>query len=157
MQNFVILSIVSIAVLGLFVFADVQFSEATHEDNYRNVDGTGNNIGNPTWGNSGEQLIREDGLSAYGNGASEPAGASRPSARVISNAIFSQSSSVPDTLGTTDMFWLWGQFDLGARASRQAPTAKIPAGPPFKVFNEFLEFPFQRFQAGVVGILCLDF
>ena len=110
MQNFVILSIVSIAVLGLFVFADVQFSEATHDDNYRDVDGTGNNIGNPTWGNAGEQLIREDGLSDYGDSASVPSGASRPSARVISNAIFSQSSSVPDTLGTTDMFWLWGQF-----------------------------------------------
>ena len=93
-----------------FVFADVQFSEATHDDNYRDVDGTGNNIGNPTWGNAGEQLIREDGLSDYGDSASVPSGASRPSARVISNAIFSQSSSVPDTLGTTDMFWLWGQF-----------------------------------------------
>ncbi len=45
-------------------------------DLFRSIDGTGNNLAHPTWGTAGTDLIRI-----------APAGADRPSARVISNAL----------------------------------------------------------------------
>jgi len=146
LQNFVILSIVSIVILGLFVIADVNFSEAGPPPpvpEFRDVTGNGNNVANPTWGNAGENLIRDltmpnddVALSNYGDGLSTPAGTSRPSARVISNAIFDQSFSVPDPSGTTDLFWVWGQFvdhdiDLTGGASPSEPfDIPVPLGDP---------------------------
>ena len=144
MQNFVILSTISIVILGLFVIADVNFSEAVPlVPEYRDVTGNGNNVANPTWGNAGENLIRDltmpnndDALSDYGDGIGTPAGISRPSARAISNAIFPQSFSVPDPNGTTDTFWLWAQFvdhdiDLTGGASPQESfDIPVPLGDP---------------------------
>jgi len=145
MQNFIILSTLIIVILGLFVFADVNFSEAgSPVPEYRDVTGNGNNELNLLWGNAGEQLIRDlmdqtddVALSDYGgDGTSIPAGMSRPSARVISNAIFPQSVSVPDPNGTTDLFWVWGQFvdhdiDLTGGASPAEPfNIPVPCGDP---------------------------
>ena len=144
MQNFVILSTVSIVILGLFVFADVNFSEAVPPvPEYRDVTGNGNNVANPTWGNAGENLIRDLTtpnndvvLSDYDDGISTTAGMNRPSARAISNAIFAQSFSVPDPNGTTDLFWLWAQFvdhdiDLTGGASPTEPfDIPVPQGDP---------------------------
>jgi len=111
MQNFIILSTVSIVILGLFVIADVNYSEAGPPvPEFRDVTGNGNNLANPTWGNAGEQLIRIAPSDYSGDGLNDPSGVTRPSARIISNAIFAQSSSVPDPNGTTDLFWLWAQF-----------------------------------------------
>jgi len=142
MQNIIILSTLSIVILGLFVFADVNFSEAVPPvPEYRDVTGNGNNELNLLWGNAGQPLIRDlttpnddITLSDYGDGTSTPAGMNRPSARVISNAIFPQISSVPDPNGTTDLFWVWGQFvdhdiDLtgGTAVSFNIP---VPCGDP---------------------------
>jgi len=149
MQNFIILSTLSIVILGLFVFADVNFSEAVPPvPEYRDVTGNGNNVNNLLWGNAGENLIRDltdqtndVALSDYGDGKSTPAGMTRPSARAISNAIFSQISSVPDPNGTTDLFWVWGQFvdhdiDLTSGATPAEPfDIPVPIGDP--VFDPF--------------------
>jgi len=149
MQNFIILSTLSIVILGLFVFADVNFSEAVPPvPEYRDVTGNGNNVNNLLWGNAGENLIRDltdqtndVALSDYGDGKSTPAGMTRPSARAISNAIFSQISSVPDPNGTTDLFWVWGQFvdhdiDLTGGATPAEPfDIPVPIGDP--VFDPF--------------------
>ena len=53
------------------------------------IDGTGNNLANPDWGSAGTDLLRI-APAAYADGVSAPAGADRPSARVISNTIADQ-------------------------------------------------------------------
>src|SRR5437016_1453984 len=53
---------------------------------YRSIDGTGNNLANPEWGSTREQLLRES-PAAYADGVSAPAGAERPSARAVSDAV----------------------------------------------------------------------
>src|SRR5262245_5091317 len=53
---------------------------------FRSIDGTGNNLTNPEWGSTLEQLLRV-APADYGDGISTPAGADRPSAREISNVL----------------------------------------------------------------------
>jgi len=53
---------------------------------FRTIDGTGNNLTNPQWGSTDEQLVRK-APAEYGDGISSLAGADRPGPRVISNAI----------------------------------------------------------------------
>src|SRR4051812_33693172 len=59
----------------------------------RTYDGTGNNLAHPELGSTNEQLLRKANAD-YGDGVSTLAGADRPSARVISNAIAAED---PDT------------------------------------------------------------
>jgi len=159
LQNFVILSIVGIVILGLFVFVDVNFAEAGPPPEFRDVTGNGNNVANPTWGNAGKNLTRnlmdqtdDVTLSDYGDGLNTPAGLSRPNARNVSNAIFDQSFSVPDPNGTTDLFWVWGQFvdhdiDLTGGASPAEPfNIPVPCGDdPFDLGDTcMVEIPLSR-------------
>jgi len=73
------------------------------------IDGTGNNLDNPDWGSTGEQLLRLTTVE-YADGVSSPVGEDRPSAREISNAVAAQDESIPDSGYLTDISWLWGQF-----------------------------------------------
>src|SRR5437868_13618069 len=52
----------------------------------RTYDGTGNNLLNSQWGSTDEDLLRV-AAAEYTDGISSLAGADRPSARVISNAL----------------------------------------------------------------------
>ena len=80
---------------------------------YRTLDGTGNNSADPLQGAAVTPLLR---LLApdYGDALSTLAGQHRPSARVISNLVFTQSNEEsdekPNTRGATDFLWQWGQF-----------------------------------------------
>ena len=56
------------------------------------------------------QPLRRFFNSYYGDGKSAPAGADRPGAREISNAVSAQSGDMPNKAGLSDMFWIWGQF-----------------------------------------------
>ena len=75
----------------------------------RSIDGSGNNLANPTLGRAGAQLLRL-APTAYADGTSALAGADRPSARVISNVVVAQAGSLPNPLGVSDFLWQWGQF-----------------------------------------------
>src|SRR5438105_2022399 len=55
----------------------------------RSIDGTGNNLQNPTWGGAGTDLLRL-APADYADGVSTPAGADRPSARAVSDAVAAQ-------------------------------------------------------------------
>ncbi|TMQ34039.1 MAG: hypothetical protein E6K70_09840, partial [Planctomycetota bacterium] len=57
---------------------------------FRTIDGSGNNFGDPDEGQAGIQLFRI-APSAYADGVSAPAGANRPGARAISNALSDQT------------------------------------------------------------------
>lgn len=79
-----------------------------HAQEYRSINGSGNNIANPTWGLAGSTLLRltapnyTDGMSTID--------ASLPNARVASNELATQSTSVPDARNLSEWTWVWGQF-----------------------------------------------
>lgn len=76
---------------------------------FRSYDGAGNNLSHPTWGAAGSQLARM-APNYYVDGASTPAGRSRPGPREISNAIVAQVESILDPRGLSDWVFQWGQF-----------------------------------------------
>lgn len=76
---------------------------------FRSIDGIGNNGLHREWGAAGQCFKRLAG-DDYGDGANTPAGAHRPSARDVSNAVVAQAGSMPNTYGASDFLWMWGQF-----------------------------------------------
>lgn len=105
-------------------------------EEFRTIDGTGNNLANPDWGSTEEPFLRLT-APAYGEGGIAPAGADRPSARAISNAVAAQTESMPNRRGVSDFVWQWGQFldhdlDLTPVADPVEPfDIPVPAGDPF--------------------------
>src|SRR3954463_3217035 len=76
----------------------------------RSYDGTGNNLLNVNLGAAGTALIRL-AQAAYADGVSAPAGATRPSARAISNAVAASTEDSPSSAADLSAFaYLWGQF-----------------------------------------------
>lgn len=75
----------------------------------RSIDGTGNNLANTDMGSTFTPFRRVTSTQ-YADGTGSPSGAARPSARRISNFVFTQSQSVPAQSGISDLFWQWGQF-----------------------------------------------
>jgi hypothetical protein len=78
-------------------------------DEFRTIDGHGNNPFHPEWGAADTALVRETTIS-YADGISKPAGPNRASVRVTSNNVNQQPASVLNELGTSDYLWQWGQF-----------------------------------------------
>lgn len=101
----------------------------------RAIDGSGNNLANPEWGTPGEQFIRKHDLVAYADGIAAPAGADRPSARAVSNALAEEGDVRDlDERGLSAMMYAWGQFldhdlDLTMSAEPAEPFAvPVPTG-----------------------------
>ncbi len=88
--------------LSLVLAPEVQAQE------YRTIDGTGNNIIHPGWGAVGTHII--NGTIGFADGISAPAGPDWPNPRYISNSLFAQSTLVNDNLGLSAYAWGWGQF-----------------------------------------------
>ena len=108
---------------------------------YRSIDGSDNNALDPTLGQAKQQLLRLV-ESAYGDGTSSLAGATRPSAREISNEIFAQSESTPNQQGFSDFMWVWGQFldhdiSLSQGSTAVDETAPIPVPADDALFDPF--------------------
>jgi len=102
----------------------------------RTYDGTNNNVDNPTWGATFEHLQRFAAVD-YADGISHLAGATRPSARAISNGVADQpeGTPLPNSVNASDFVWQWGQFidhdlDLTDGAEESADIL-VPAGDPF--------------------------
>ncbi|WP_420445914.1 peroxidase family protein [Candidatus Poriferisodalis sp.] len=74
----------------------------------RALDGRGNNLANLTWGMAGTTLLKK-APNSYADGVSTPT-TSRPNARTISNLVFAQDTSVPNSSQASDIVWQWGQF-----------------------------------------------
>ena len=103
----------------------------------RSYDGMSNNEANPTWGATFEHLQRI-GDAKYSDGVSSLAGAARNSARTISNLVSAQTDgeSIPNTFGTTDFLWQWGQFidhdiDLTDGSADESSNISVPSGDAF--------------------------
>ncbi len=74
----------------------------------RTIDGSGNNLEHPTWGKSGETLLRLT-TPAYA-GRNGPSGSNRPCPKKISDIVCAQSESLENSKGLSDYMWAWGQF-----------------------------------------------
>jgi len=102
---------------------------------FRTVDGSANNAANSAWGTPNKPF-RRLAPSAYADGLSQPAGATRPSARVVSNAVAAQPNLRPNRRGASDMLWQWGQFldhdldETPAADPAEAFPIAIPTGDP---------------------------
>ena len=64
---------------------------------FRTIDGTNNNLINPTLGSANTPFLRTT-TNAYGDGLDTPAGADQKGTREISNLVDAQSGSVPIAL-----------------------------------------------------------
>src|SRR5262245_17862724 len=104
---------------------------------FRTYDGRGNNVRNPLWGSAGTTYRREDSGAAYANGTSAPAGATRPSPRVISNAIVDQGDlDTEDERDLATTIYEFGQFldhDIGLAkgGSTEDFDIHVPMGDPY--------------------------
>ena len=103
----------------------------------QSFDGTGNNLAHLEWGSTDEQLLRKSPV-GYADGISSPAGADRPSARLVSNLLAaSPAGGLTNDRDLTAMTYAWGQFlahdtDLtGTAAPRESLSIPVPAGDPW--------------------------
>ncbi|MGE0411573.1 MAG: peroxidase family protein [Verrucomicrobiales bacterium] len=105
-------------------------------EEFRTIDGTGNNLNNPDWGSADSPFLRLTTVD-YGDGKETPSGAGRPGARVISNEVCVQEQPRPNLRQATDFVWQWGQFldhdiDLTPTADPPEPfDIPVPAGDLF--------------------------
>lgn len=121
---------------------------------FYSIDGTGNNPFHNTWGSAGTDLIRI-APSNYADGASAPAGADRPSARDISNALSDQADpnnpaqdlDIINQKGLSDFIYIFGQFldhDLDLTTANTGQSFDILATQPGDPFNPPGYMPFTR-------------
>ncbi len=105
---------------------------------FRSIDGSNNNLANPTWGQVDVDLIRLADP-AYEDALSQPRGgdpSTLPSTRAISNAVSAQSGSVLNSSRLSDWVWQWGQFvdhdmDLSPVSESEPFNIPVPTGDPF--------------------------
>lgn len=120
--------------------AGAQADDATlSASEVRAIDGSNNNLANPTWGVGGRDLRREASGMHYGDGLSTMARATGPSPRAVSNGIFTQTGSIPSHLGISDYIWTFGQFldhdlDLTEGNAADGRTDAFIPIPPFDAF-----------------------
>ena len=77
---------------------------------FRTIDGTGNNLNNPTLGSANTPFLRTT-TNAYGDGLDTPAGAGEPGTRDISNAVCAHGPTpAPIAQPDSSFWWAWGQF-----------------------------------------------
>lgn len=98
---------------------------------YEPIGNAGNNILHPLWGTANTQLVRT-APNAYTDKTSTPAGANRPSARVVSNILDTQTSSILNNRNMSDMVYVYGQFldhdlSLTPTGTEKAPVT-VPKG-----------------------------
>lgn len=103
---------------------------------YRTVDGTFNNLSFPEWGAS-DIPFRRGVPAAYGppDMLNDLAGATRKSARAISNLLNKQNSSMPSQNQLSSFVFTWGQFldhdiDLSGEGETEPAPIALPANEP---------------------------
>jgi hypothetical protein len=115
------------------------------------LDGTGNNVANPTWGKSGTNYSRV-AAARYADGRSQPVAG--PNSRLVSNRIFNDiNQNIFSERTVTQWGFTWGQFldhTFGLRQSTGGETANIPfnSGDALETFTNTLGYiPFVRSTA----------
>jgi hypothetical protein len=115
---------------------------------FRSLDGGGNNVDNPTWGQAGTDYLRVT-APFYADGIAKMVGGPNP--RYVSNRVFNdRAQNKFSENGVSQWGWLWGQFmdhTFGLRDERPGERAPIPSIPndPLEQFrNDFKRIDFFR-------------
>jgi peroxidase len=109
---------------------------AVFPNEFRSIDGSGNNQIDSTRGAANTPLLRTT-TNAYVDGSGQPPGGDQRSARDISNLVVAQDHLIPNSQRVTDFLWQWGQFidhdmDLTPTADPLEPfNIPVPPGDPF--------------------------
>ncbi len=82
---------------------------ATYPNEFRSIDGSGNNPIDGSRGAANTALLRHTTI-AYADGVGSPAAPDEPSARLISNLVVAQPELIPSPINSSDYLWQWGQF-----------------------------------------------
>jgi hypothetical protein len=116
-----------LAVMVAALAAIVGTGSASADTPSRTLDGSGNNVAHPAWGQAGTQYLRvaapnySDGIARMVPG---------PSPRYISNRIFNDvGQNLFSENDVSQWGWAWGQFidhDIGLRDERPAESADMP-------------------------------
>jgi hypothetical protein len=140
----------AVLAIGGTVLITAPSAEAAVPFPVANLDGGGNNVANPTWGQAGTNYSRV-AAARYVDGRSQPFGG--PNTRTVSNRIFNdQHQNRFSERGVTQWGFVWGQFldhTFGLRDDA-GETANIPfnAGDPIEEFTNTLGVvPFVRSRA----------
>ena len=97
-----------VAVVAGGILAVAPTASAAVSFQVESLDGSGNNVNNPTWGQAGKPYARV-GTAHYADGISVPV--SGPNARLISNRIINDGNQdVFSARRLTQFSWQWGQF-----------------------------------------------
>ena len=104
--------LVALGVAGLLAVAGIvtvaQTAQAAVPFPIENLNGSGNNVANPTWGQAGRPYARV-APAAYADGIGAPVAG--PNARYVSNRVFNDvSQNVFSERRVTQWGWTWGQF-----------------------------------------------
>ncbi len=105
---------------------------AANAQTWRTIDGSSNNLLNPTLGANGTLTIR-NAAAQYADGLGSPMIRSSP--RAVSNSMGTQTAS-GSTRGLSSMFVQWGQFidhdfSLALEGNSETLTIDVPMGDPF--------------------------
>lgn len=104
------------------------------EQEFRQLDGSENNLANPTFGKAGEIFLRTSDVDYLDGEGTDLSGAFHASPREVSNVIFNQEGDIPNPFGASNIFWLWGQFvdhDINlARQGTESFNIEVPTGDP---------------------------
>jgi peroxidase len=115
-----------IGAIGIAVICAQSLPSATAAD--RSIDGSGNNIDNPTWGEAGTNFSRI-APSNYDDGISTPREAGLSNVREVSNAVSTSTGSRLSGKNLSDFTWQWGQFidhDITLAVPSSAPADFFP-------------------------------
>jgi hypothetical protein len=136
-----------IAAMATAVLVSAPAAEAAVTFPIENLNGSGNNVAHPTWGQAGTAYSRV-APARYADGRSAPV--SGPNSRYVSNRIFNDTNqNIFSENRVTQWGWTWGQFldhTFGLAAAGNE-TADIPfnAADPMESFSDTLGvIPFTR-------------
>ncbi len=143
---------ITIAATAVFIgvalpIAGVPRAEAAVGFEVQSLDGSGNNVANPTWGQSGTNYTRV-AAARYADGRSQPVAG--PNSRYVSNRIFNDNfQNIFSEDRVSQWGWTWGQFldHTFGLAQGGTETANIPfnSGDPLESFTDTLgTIPFTR-------------
>ncbi|HET6215257.1 MAG TPA: peroxidase family protein, partial [Micromonosporaceae bacterium] len=139
-----------VAMVGALTIITTRNAQAAVPFPVESLDGSGNNVANPTWGQSGRPYLRV-APTAYADGIA--AAATGPNSRFVSNRLINDSNqNVFSERRVTQWGWQWGQFldhTFGLR-EETGPTATAAniafnAADPMETFTNTLGvIPFTR-------------
>lgn len=147
----------SVRILGLIGLCGLAVSLPAMADN-RTMDGSGNNLMFPAWGQAHTSMARGASGAHYADGMGEMF--TGPNPRAVSNAISAQTRPVGNARLLSSMTWQWGQFidhdfALVDFNTSEPAFVSVPAGDP--VFDpgntgtQTLQFFRSVYTGGVDG------